>query len=43
VAGILRVKGPKRLGERTGNWLTLEQGQRMIEAIPEDSRSQQRD
>ncbi len=43
VAGIQRVKGPKRLGERTGNWLTLEQGQRMIEAMPQDTMQNKRD
>ena len=29
-AGIRRVKGVRRLGVRLGNWLTLEQGQRLL-------------
>lgn len=31
-AGIRRVKGAKRLGVRVGNWLTAEQGRRLIAA-----------
>jgi integrase len=30
-AGIRRVKGVRRLGVRLGNWLTLEQGRRLLE------------
>ena len=30
-AGIRRVKGVRRLGVRLGNWLTPEQGRRLIE------------
>jgi hypothetical protein len=29
-AGIRRVKGAKKLGVRTGNWLTAEQGRRVL-------------
>ena len=29
-AGIRRVKGAKKLGVRMGNWLTAEQGRRML-------------
>ena len=29
-AGIRRVKGARRLGIRTGNWLTAEQGRRLL-------------
>src|ERR1700760_3914564 len=31
-AGIRRVKGAKRLGVRVGNWLTAEQGKRLLAA-----------
>jgi integrase len=31
-AGIRRVKGAKRLGVRVGNWLTAEQGKRLLTA-----------
>jgi integrase len=31
-AGIAKVKGAKRLGVRTGNWLTREQASRLLEA-----------
>ena len=31
-AGICRVKGAKRLGVRVGNWLTAEQGKRLLTA-----------
>jgi site-specific recombinase XerD len=30
VAGIRRVKGVKRLGRRTGNWLSVQQGQLLL-------------
>ena len=30
-AGIRRVKGPKRLGMRIGNWLTAGQGRKLLE------------
>jgi len=29
-AGIRRVKGVRRIGVRTGNWLTAEQGRRLL-------------
>ena len=32
VAGIRRVKGLKRLGRRTGNWLSVQQGQLLLNA-----------
>jgi integrase len=32
-AGIRRVKGARRLGVRIGNWLTAEEGRRMIDAF----------
>jgi integrase len=31
-AGIRRVKGVRRLGVRVGNWLTVEQGRRLLDA-----------
>jgi hypothetical protein len=31
-AGIRRVKGVRRLGVRVGNWLTAEQGERLLDA-----------
>jgi hypothetical protein len=32
-AGIRRVKGVKRLGVHVGNWLTAEQGKRLLLAV----------
>jgi integrase len=32
-AGIRRVKGARRLGVRIGNWLTAEEGRRLIIAF----------
>ena len=32
-AGIRRVKGAKKLGVRVGNWLTADQGKRLLEVI----------
>jgi hypothetical protein len=32
VAGIRRVKGAKRLGIRLGNWLTIDQGRKLLAA-----------
>src|SRR6266516_2891820 len=32
-AGIRRVKGVRRIGIRLGNWLTPEQGRRLLEAM----------
>jgi integrase len=36
-AGIRRVKGVRRLGVRIGNWLTAEQGKRLLEAVRVDT------
>ena len=36
-AGIRRVTGVRRLGIRVGNWLTAEQGKRLLESTDEDS------
>src|SRR3954466_10870734 len=33
-AGVRRVKGVRRLGVRLGNWLTPEQGRRLLEQTP---------
>ena len=33
VAGNRRVKGVKRLGHPVGNWLTAEEGQRLVDAV----------
>ena len=35
-AGIRRVKGVRRLGVRVGNWLTVEQGKRLLESASQD-------
>ena len=42
-AGIRRVKGAKRLGVRIGNWLTAEQGKRLLMAADEASLRGMRD
>jgi integrase len=42
-AGIRRVKGAKRLGVRVGNWLTAEQGKRLLRAADEASLRGRRD
>ena len=36
-AGIRRVKGVRRIGIRVGNWLTVEQGKRLLAAAESDS------
>jgi len=36
-AGIRRVKGVRRLGVRVGNWLTAEQGKRLLGATGVDT------
>lgn len=36
-AGIRRVKGVHRIGIRVGNWLTVEQGKRLLAAAKSDS------
>jgi site-specific recombinase XerD len=42
-AGIRRVKGAKRLGVRVGNWLTAEQGKRLLMAADEATLRGRRD
>jgi len=42
-AGIRRVKGAKRLGVRVGNWLTAEQGKRLLISADEASLRGRRD
>jgi integrase len=42
-AGIRRVKGAKRLGVRIGNWLTVEQPRKLLQAVPEDTVRGKRD
>src|SRR5204862_6019064 len=36
-AGIRRVKGVRRLGVRVGNWLTAEQGKKLLEPADTDT------
>jgi integrase len=43
VAGIRRVKGAKRLGHPVGNWLTAEEGQRLVDAVRTDTLRGKRD
>ena len=42
-AGIRRVKGVRRLGVRLGNWLTSEQGRRLLEHPPSPNLRESRD
>ncbi len=42
-AGICRVKGVRRIGVRLGNWLTPEQGRRLLEATTPSNPRQLRD
>ena len=42
-AGIRRVKGVRRIGVRLGNWLTPEQGRRLLECATPSSPRQLRD
>ena len=42
-AGIRRVKGVRRIGVRLGNWLTPEQGRRLLEATTPSNPRQLRD
>jgi site-specific recombinase XerD len=42
-AGIRRVKGVKRLGVRVGNWLTAEEGKRLLAKGPGATPRSQRD
>ena len=41
-AGIRRVKGVRRLGAPVGNWLTIEQGKRLLASARRDSLSGKR-
>jgi integrase len=41
-AGIRRVKGARRLGDRIGNWLTADEGRRMIGAFGASALKQRR-
>src|ERR1043166_9099525 len=42
-AGIRRVKGAKRLGVRIGNWLTVEQSKKLLQAAPAETIRGKRD
>jgi site-specific recombinase XerD len=42
-AGIRRVKGVRRTGVRLGNWLTPEQGRRLLERAAPSTRRELRD
>jgi site-specific recombinase XerD len=42
-AGIRRVNGAKRLGVRIGNWLTVEQSKKLLQAAPADTIRGKRD
>jgi integrase len=42
-AGIRRIKGARRIGVRLGNWLTVEQGKRLLEHTEPSSRRAIRD
>jgi site-specific recombinase XerC len=42
-AGISRVKGVKQLGQRSGNWLTLEQGSDVLSHADGDTLRAKRD
>jgi integrase len=41
--GIRRVKGVKRLGRRIGNWLTADQAQELLNAVPQGTPRGRRD
>lgn len=43
VAGIRRVKGVKRFGHPVGNWLTVEESQRLVGAVRTDTLRSKRD
>ncbi len=43
IAGIRRVRGVKQLGRRIGNWLTPEEGQRLLNAVRTESLRGKRD
>jgi len=40
-AGIRRVKGVRRIGVRIGNWLTVEQGKRLLAGADRESATRQ--
>ena len=42
-AGIRRVKGVKRFGQPVGNWLTVEEGQRLVGVVRTDTLRGKRD
>jgi integrase len=42
-AGIRRVKGVRRIGVRLGNWLTSEQGRRLLESVKPSTAREFRD
>ena len=42
-AGIRRVKGVRRLGVRLGNWLTVEQGRRLLQVVCPSTLREHRD
>jgi hypothetical protein len=42
-AGIRRVKGVRRIGVRLGNWLTPEQGRRLLESVTPSTAREFRD
>ena len=42
-AGIRRVKGPKRLGVRIGNWLTVEQARALLQGLAANTARGKRD
>lgn len=42
-AGIRRVRGVRRIGVRLGNWLTPEQGRRLLECSPPSTAREMRD
>jgi len=43
IAGIRRVRGVKQLGRRIGNWLTTDQGRRLLEGVRTDTLRGKRD
>jgi hypothetical protein len=42
-AGVLRVKGVKKIGVRIGNWLIVEQSQRLWQAANGERTKEKRD
>jgi integrase len=42
-AGIRRVKGVRRIGVRLGNWLSPEQGRRLLECAPPSTAREMRE